>query len=119
MKRNIRQGEVYMVNLGENNVGSEEKGVRPCVVVSAEMLNKNRNNVIILPITSSTTKKNMINHYELLKDDYSFFGRKRNTVLCECVRDISKKRVERLLGEITQDDLNKIIKILKYNFVNI
>ena len=45
MKRNIKQGEIYMVNLGENNVGSEEKGVRPCVIISAEMLNKNRNNV--------------------------------------------------------------------------
>ena len=50
MKRNIKQGEIYMVNLGENNVGSEEKGVRPCVIISAEMLNKNRNNVIVIPI---------------------------------------------------------------------
>lgn len=77
MKRNIKQGEIYMVNLGENNVGSEEKGVRPCVIISAEMLNKNRNNVIIIPITSSTTKKDMINHYELQKENYDFFARKR------------------------------------------
>ena len=72
MKRNIKQGEIYMVNLGENNVGSEEKGVRPCVIISAEMLNKNRNNVIVIPITSSTTKKDMINHYELQKENYDF-----------------------------------------------
>lgn len=119
MKRNIKQGEIYMVNLGENNVGSEEKGVRPCVIISAEMLNKNRNNVIVIPITSSTTKKDMINHYELQKENYDFFARKKNTVLCECIRDISKKRIERLLGELTQDDLSSIVKILRYNFINL
>ncbi len=118
MSRSIKQGGIYMVNLGDENVGNEEKGVRPCIVVSAEMLNKNRNNVIVIPITSSTTKKNMINHYELSRDDYQFFAKKTNTVLCECIRDISKKRIERLLGEIKQDDLKQIIKILRYNFTN-
>ena len=51
--------------------------------------------------------KNLVKTYE--SDEYRV----------EALRDISKKRIERLLGEVTQDDLSRIIKILRYNFVNL
>ena len=118
-KREIKQGEVYMVDLGYDGVGNEEKGKRPCIIISADALNKNRNNVIIVPVTSSVTKKRMINHYELFKTKFPFFLCAKNTVLCECIRDISIDRIERLMGEIDKEDLEEIISILKYNFINI
>lgn len=118
-KREIKQGEVYMIDLGCDGIGSEEKGRRPCIIVSADELNKNRNNVIVVPVTSSTNKKRMINHYELFKSKFPFFVYNKNTVLCECIRDVSINRIERLMGEIDRDNLEEIISILRYNFVNI
>lgn len=115
-KREIRQGDVYMCNLGES-VGSEQKNTRPILIVSTNSLNENRSNVIIAPITSSMNKKNMINHYCLFKDKYDWFTHKNNIALLECVRDISNIRLERYLGTIDEHDINEITKLIIYDFV--
>jgi Growth inhibitor len=93
-KREIKQGDIYMVNL--DGIENEEKGIRPCICLSCYTLTKNRKNVIVAPITSSETKKDMINHYILLKENYPFFVYPKNTVLLECIRDVSKIRLENI-----------------------
>ena len=115
--KDIKQGDVFMVNL-KDSIDNEESGIRPCVCISCDSLTKNRNNVIIAPITSSSNKKNMLNHYEIPIDKYSFFIYKKNTVLLECLRDISKRRLERKLGQLDEDDIIKIISKTIYNFLD-
>lgn len=115
--KDIKQGDIFMVNL-KDGVANEENGIRPCVCVSCDSLTKNRNNVIIAPITSSENKKAMINHYKIPIGKYDFFIYERNTVLLECLRDISKKRLERKLGHLDNDDVLKIIEIINYNFID-
>lgn len=88
--RNIKQGEVYMVNLSDS-IEHEQSGVRPCVVISVNARNESSDNVFIFPITHSTKKKNQPCHYKLYKESYPFFTYKENTVLCEEGRSISKK----------------------------
>lgn len=113
----IKQGDVFMVNL-KDGIANEENGTRPCVCISCNSLTKNRNNVIIAPITSSANKKSMINHYEIPIGKYDFFIYEKNTVLLECLRDITKKRLERRLGHLESDDIDNIIKKLTYNFID-
>ena len=48
--KDITQGDIFMVNL-RDCVANEESGIRPCVCISCNSLTKNRNNVIIAPIT--------------------------------------------------------------------
>lgn len=115
-KKEIRQGDVYMCDLGEA-VGSEQKSIRPILVISCDSLNINRSNVIIVPITSSTSKKNMINHYCLSKDKYGWFTHKSNIALLECIRDVSTIRIERYLGTIDQKDITEILKLIIYDFI--
>lgn len=115
-KREIKQGEIYMINLDKDSVDSEQSKIRPCLVVSTTSLNSNRSNVIIVPITGSTQKKDMINHYCLFKDKYDWFTRKNNIVLLECVRDISVSRLERFVGEIDKIDLDRILDLIIYDF---
>lgn len=112
--RQIKQGDIFMINL--DGIDSEEKGIRPCICLSCDILTNNRKNVIIAPITSSESKKKMLNHYELMKEKYDFFSYDRNTVLLECLRDVSKKRLERQLGTVDKEDLMKILYLLQYNF---
>ena len=114
--RKMNQGCVYMVNLNDA-IDSEQKSTRPCVIISCDSLNKNRKNVIIAPITASN-KKSMVNHYIIDGNKYTFFICKRNTVLLECLRDISKSRLEKYLGELDKDDLQNILNIINCNFVD-
>jgi mRNA interferase MazF len=117
-KREIKQGDIYMVNL-DDGIDSEEHGSRPCICISCNSLTKNRKNVIIAPITSSKTKKDMVNHYELSKDKYPEFLYDVNTVLLECIRDISKSRLERYLFHIEEQDLDEILQKIMYDFIEL
>lgn len=111
----IKQGDIFMVNLRDGKE-SEEQGIRPCVCLSTESLNRNRSNIIIAPITSRR-KKRMINHYIIPQNKYDFFIYNTNTILLECLRDISIKRLERRLGTLEEDDIESIINRVTYNFI--
>ena len=115
-KNNIKQGDVYMVNLFDS-IDSEEKGSRPCICLSNKRLIENSGNIIVAPITSSLRKKYMINHYELDKDVYDFLKYSKNIVLLENIRDLSLNRLQRFLGHINDDDLYNIIELIKFDFI--
>ena len=117
-KREIKQGEIYFCNFdGEGElIGSEQNMGRPVAILSVNALNSNRDNVIIVPITSSTQKKHMINHYCLNSGNYPELVCKNNIVLLECPRDISKRRLERRICALTEYDLNCILDLIIYDF---
>lgn len=114
-KREFKQGDVYIVDLSDS-IGSEQGKIRPCVIVSCDSLNKNRPNIIVASITGSVNKKNMVNHYCISKDKYSWLTRKTNIVLLECIRDISTIRVERFIGRLDQVDIDNIVDLIVYDF---
>lgn len=111
-KREIYQGQIYICELGEG-VGSEQCGERPCLVIQNNILNYTSDMVIIVPITSKC-KKQLPTHYILTKEKYPFLNFDYNTVLCECIRSLSKKRLGKLIGQIQNDDLDKILKTNDY-----
>ena len=111
-KREIYQGQIYICDLGEG-VGSEQCGERPCLVIQNNILNYTSDMVIIVPITSKC-KKQLPTHYILSNIKYPFLNFTSNTVLCECIRSLSKKRLGKLIGQIQSDDLNNILKTNEY-----
>lgn len=113
-KRNIVQGDIYMVNL--DGIESEQQNVRPVVVVSANIRNEKSPNIFVFPITHAT-KKQQPCHYILSNEKYDFFAYTKNIVLCEEGRSISKKRLERYLGTIEENDILEILKIKEYVFI--
>ena len=115
-KKEIHQGDIYMVNLSVDSIDHEQAGTRPCCIVSCDNRNIKSNNVFIFPITHAK-KKNQPCHYKLYKKHYDFFSYDINTVLCEEGRSISKKRLERKLGSIDLKDLLEILKIKEYIFI--
>lgn len=115
-KREIHQGDVYMVNFSSDSIDHEQTGVRPCIISSCNTRNEKSDNIFVFPITHAS-KKNQPCHYKLYKTDYDFFTYKENTVLCEEGRSISKKRLERKLGSISLQDLLEILKIKEYIFI--
>ena len=116
-KREIYQGQIYICDLGNDNVGSEQSGERPCLVIQNNILNITSEIIIVIPITSKR-KKSLPTHYVLTNDKYDFLSFNENTVLCECIRSLSKKRLGKLLGQIDNTDLKAILKTKEYAFIN-
>lgn len=105
-----------MCNLSKDTIEHEQKGVRPCLVISVDIRNSNSSNVFIFPITHAK-KKEQPCHYKLYKQNYPFFHYKENIVLCEEGRSISKNRLQRKIGIIFSEDINNILKCKEYVFI--
>ena len=107
----IHRGEIYLIDLS-NQVGSEQSGVRPAIIVQNETGNMYSPTTIICPLTSK--KKNMsATHVSLTPDDAGVMT--ESTVLCEQVRVIDKARIRRKLGEVKNlakiNDINQKILV--------
>ena len=96
-------------------VYSEFSGVHPCLIASVDIRNENSPNVYVFPITHAI-RKWQPTHYKLLKEIYPFFKYSVNTVLCESGREISRSRLQRLVGEIKECDFIKVMECKEYIF---
>ena len=112
----IKQGEIWMAQLGDDAVGSEQKKTRPVLIVSADVRNESSPNVFIFPLTHSK-KRHQPCHFILYKEAYPCLTYEENIVLCEEGRSISKSRLDRKIGEISDIDIANILQIKEYVFV--
>lgn len=96
-----------MVDLNDA-IGSEQGGVRPAVIVQNEMGNEHSPTTIICPLTSKN-KKMLPTHTVLTPVDCGIT--KDSVVLCEQVRAISKERLKKRLGMVSNmeklEDINR------------
>jgi len=114
-ERYIKQGDIFFCSDIADTIGSEQKWNRPVIIISVKALNKGRENVIVIPITSEK-KIDMVTHYSLNNDDYRFLTYEDNTALLENLSDVSKWRLGEKFGKLTADDLKNIIELTKYLF---
>lgn len=83
MKTEILRGEVWDVVLDPVK-GSEQAGMRPCVVVSPDSMNEQLETIIVVPLT--TKKKDWPTRVDTIFDGIE------GQALCEQIRTVSKKR---------------------------
>lgn len=101
MNTRVERGQVYWVAL-DPVVGAEIAKTRPCVILSANEINRRRKTVIIVPLTSTPEPR----HFPLLIDVPSAgVGSKART---EQVRNVDKSRLRGLIGHISDEDLSAI-----------
>ncbi|MDB4303865.1 type II toxin-antitoxin system PemK/MazF family toxin, partial [Desulfosarcina sp.] len=95
------QCEIWYADLNPVR-GSEQKGHRPVVIVSGNMLNTYLNIVIVCPLTTKIKeyKGNII-----LKPNKQNGLAKKSEVLTFHVRSISKDRLVKMIGTISNEDL--------------
>ena len=97
----IQRGQVYWVALDPVR-GSEMTKTRPCVILSANEINRRRNTVVIVPLTSTPEPV----HFPLLIGVPSAgIGSKARS---EHIRSVDKNRLSQLIGYISESDLNDI-----------
>lgn len=100
----MKQGEIWDVYLDPVS-GSEQGGRRPCVIISGNLLNQHLQVVIVCPLT---TKIKRYKGNLLLNPDSQNGLEKVSEVLIFHVRSISKKRLDRRIGNIKSEQVELI-----------
>lgn len=110
----MQQCEIWLADLNPIK-GNEQKGFRPVVIISGNVLNKYLNIVITCPLTTQVKgyKGNVI-----LEPDAENGLVKKSEVLIFHIRSLSKERLIKKIGRISNEQLEKIKlglnEILKY-----
>ena len=103
MNAGIQRGQVYWVVLDPVR-GSEISKTRPCVVLSANEINRRRHTVVIVPLTSTPEPV----HFPLVIDVPSAgIGSKARS---EQIRNVDKSRLSGLIGHVSDSDLSEITR---------
>ena len=104
--QNIKRGEIFFVQDTGNECGSEQRGVRPAVIVRNDLGNKHSSTVEVTYLTASKKKK-LPTHVPIIPK----MGRP-STALCESVHTISKERILECIGKVNPKEQNKLDKAL-------
>lgn len=101
----IKKGAVVWCEL--DGKGSEQRGTRPCVVVSVNQINDTSSVVCVVPMTSRTKRLDLPEHIGV---DWIARGHKINhsIVLCEHIKTISKERIISYGGYVKYEDVIRI-----------
>lgn len=108
----IKRGDIFYANLGRAYNTSEQKGVRPVVVIQNNSGNRYSSTVIVSPLTSKLKKTNLPVHIYILKDNINHL--KYNSVLLlEQIITIDKVKLTEKIGTLDRKILSKVNKALK------
>ena len=100
----MKQCEIWMADLNPTE-GSEQKGIRPVVVISGNAMNDNLNISIVCPLTSKV--KNYAGFVVINKTPENGLPMDSEAITFQ-VRTISKEKLISKLGIITNDQLGRI-----------
>jgi len=96
----MNRGEIYWVNL-DPTTGSEINKLRPCVLVGATPINKARNTVIVIPLSTSAKARPPITIA------VSCLGQ-TVTAVCDQIRTVDKSRLKKMAGVLSLKDLDSL-----------
>jgi mRNA interferase MazF len=110
----MKQGEIWMANLNPSE-GSEQRGIRPVVIISGNAMNNNLAISIVCPLTAKV--KNYAGCLVLTKDAVNGLDQDSEVITFQ-VRTVAHARLIRKTGHVTSAQLEKIKsglgEILKY-----
>ena len=99
------QGDIVLLDFNPTK-GHEQRGIRPAIVISTNVFNRNTKMVIVCPITSN--EKEFPTHY-ILEDTKKVHG----SVLCEHIRSIDYEiRNLKFVEKLSENDFISIITLL-------
>lgn len=106
----VRRGEIYYVDLGEV-LGSEQGGVRPCMIVQNDIGNRYSPTTVIAPITSQYKRVKLPTHAHI--GNANGILPKVSIVLCEQVKVIDKSRLQNYVGMVDSSVISIVNNALK------
>ena len=109
MMKEIKQGEIWIVNL-DPTVGSEIRKTRPCLIVSPDELNQGLRTVLIAPISSQKRGWDFRPLVEAKKV--------KGEIILDQIRSVDKKRLHKKVATMKKDDLSHVLDILQRMFAS-
>lgn len=106
----IKRGDLVLVNL-EPVKGSEQGGVRPCLIIQNDKGNEYSPLTIIAPITSKKFTKEFPTNVFIDKEDSKL--NKDSTILLNQIRTIDKKRIIKKLSHLNEFITKKVDLAIK------
>lgn len=118
-KRVLKRGDILGIDFGIN-VGREKSGIRPAVVVSDVSINEISENIIVAPLTSYRNKlmpgeelANILPSQFILSNKFYKQLKRTSVVQVEDIRSVSKKRITRFLGDLSDKSLEELNQCVK------
>lgn len=96
-----------------NNIGHQQGGTRPCVIVSNNVGNEVSPIIKVLPITSKRYNSTQLTHVHFRKGEVTGLL-KDSTVEAESTWVVNKWQVKKWLGKFTDKQLDKIACAMVY-----
>ncbi|MBC8235378.1 type II toxin-antitoxin system PemK/MazF family toxin [bacterium] len=111
----MEQGEVFLVNL-DPTIGAEIKKTRPCVIVSNNMINRYRQIVVVVPLTSN------VQH---LSPSHLFIPKgianldQDSKAVAEHIKSVDKRRLIHKIGALPESYLDNLLLALNNTFAKL
>lgn len=114
MDKELKRFDIILVNFGNEYIGSEQGGIRPAIVVQNDIGNFYSSTTLVMPLTTKIKNINQPTHTILKKQN----GLSENSmVIGEGIRQISKERIIKFLGTLSDEkEMNNIRKVYYANF---
>lgn len=112
MKENwiYRRGDIYLVDLG-TNIGSEQGGCRPVLLLQNNVGNHYAPTLIVAPVSSRYWKKSNQPTHSLIEGIENLNS--PSVVLAEQIITIDKVRVKKYLGKVPEEQMQGINKAVR------
>lgn len=109
MEKTIKRGDIYYAELNPD-IGSEQGGTRPVLIISNDIGNRHSPTVIVAAITSRVHTKAKLPTHTAIRD---FEGlNKDSIILLEQIRTIDKKRLQEYIGMLSESEMARVDKAL-------
>lgn len=96
----MKRGEVWWVEF-DPSVGSEIRKTRPAVIVSNNAANRNLSRVVVVPLTSNTSR-------QYPGEAIVMIAGKRGKVMADQIMAADKARLQSQLGVLSKGDMKAV-----------
>ncbi|MED4285509.1 type II toxin-antitoxin system PemK/MazF family toxin [Priestia megaterium] len=100
-----RRGQIVWADL--EGIGSEQRGLRPCVIVQNDTGNKLSPTTIVLPLTSSAPKVDLAVNINVKQEEFvgASYNYRSSIVLCNQIQAIDSSRIKQVDNCIFSTDV--------------